>query len=66
MTNSTICQIELLKHKLGYDEAFNYKEEPDLVAALKRLVSPIHISECIVVPTYMSSSLCVIGAFILP
>ncbi|KAG6500949.1 2-alkenal reductase (NADP(+)-dependent)-like [Zingiber officinale] len=29
-------KIELLKHKLGYDEAFNYKEEPDLVAALKR------------------------------
>jgi hypothetical protein len=25
-----------LKNKFGYDEAFNYKEEPDLNAALKR------------------------------
>ncbi|KAB1225094.1 2-alkenal reductase (NADP(+)-dependent) [Morella rubra] len=29
-------QIDLLKNKLGFDEAFNYKEEPDLKAALKR------------------------------
>ncbi|KAM7273464.1 hypothetical protein ACFE04_028128 [Oxalis oulophora] len=28
--------IDLLKNKLGFDEAFNYKEEPDLNAALKR------------------------------
>ncbi|CAM8921699.1 unnamed protein product [Rhodiola kirilowii] len=29
-------KVELLKNKLGFDEAFNYKEEPDLDAALKR------------------------------
>ncbi|KAL5701555.1 hypothetical protein ACHQM5_026879 [Ranunculus cassubicifolius] len=29
-------KVELLKTKFGYDEAFNYKEEPDLAAALKR------------------------------
>ncbi|MQM21150.1 hypothetical protein Taro_054183, partial [Colocasia esculenta] len=28
-------KIDLLKNKFGYDDAFNYKEEPDLVAALK-------------------------------
>lgn len=26
----------MLKNKFGFDDAFNYKEEPDLVAALKR------------------------------
>ena len=31
-------QVDLLKNKLGFDEAFNYKEEPDLNAALKRSV----------------------------
>ena len=30
-----------MKNKLGFDEAFNYKEEPDLNAALKRLVCNI-------------------------
>ena len=30
------CQVDLLKNKFGFDEAFNYKEEPDLDAALKR------------------------------
>ncbi|KAE9593967.1 putative oxidoreductase [Lupinus albus] len=29
-------KVDLLKNKLGFDEAFNYKEEPDLNAALKR------------------------------
>jgi len=29
-------QIDLLKNKLGYDAAFNYKEEKDHVAALKK------------------------------
>ncbi|KAL5096050.1 hypothetical protein RYX36_000377 [Vicia faba] len=29
-------KVELLKEKLGFDEAFNYKEELDLDAALKR------------------------------
>ncbi|RYQ88065.1 hypothetical protein Ahy_B09g095493 isoform O [Arachis hypogaea] len=28
--------VDLLKNKLGFDEAFNYKEESDLNAALKR------------------------------
>lgn len=31
-------KIELLKNKFGFDEAFNYKEESDLNAALKRLL----------------------------
>lgn len=29
-------KVELLKNRLGFDDAFNYKEEPDLNAALKR------------------------------
>ncbi|CAL0324370.1 unnamed protein product [Lupinus luteus] len=29
-------KVDLLKNKFGYDEAFNYKEEPDLDATLKR------------------------------
>ncbi|CAL0316936.1 unnamed protein product [Lupinus luteus] len=29
-------KVEILKNKLGFDEAFNYKEESDLDAALKR------------------------------
>ncbi|OWM72288.1 hypothetical protein CDL15_Pgr018173 [Punica granatum] len=29
-------KVDLLKNKLGFDEAFNYKDEPDLDAALKR------------------------------
>jgi len=29
-------KIDLLKHKLGFDDAFNYKEEHDLDVALKR------------------------------
>jgi NADPH-dependent curcumin reductase CurA len=33
---SFFFQVDLLKNKFGYDEAFNYKEEPDLNAALKR------------------------------
>lgn len=31
-------QVDLLKNKFGFDEAFNYKEEPDLNAALGRSV----------------------------
>ncbi|XP_077225603.1 2-alkenal reductase (NADP(+)-dependent)-like [Tasmannia lanceolata] len=30
------AKVNLLKNKFGYDEAFNYKEEPDLNVALKR------------------------------
>ncbi|KAI3459857.1 hypothetical protein Pfo_016520 [Paulownia fortunei] len=29
-------KVDLLKKKFGFDDAFNYKEEPDLNAALKR------------------------------
>ncbi|XP_047976072.1 2-alkenal reductase (NADP(+)-dependent) [Salvia hispanica] len=29
-------KVDLLKNKLGFDEAFNYKQEPDLDAALKK------------------------------
>ncbi|CAH8390711.1 unnamed protein product [Eruca vesicaria subsp. sativa] len=29
-------KVDLLLHKLGFDDAFNYKEEPDLDSALKR------------------------------
>ncbi|PRQ24738.1 putative oxidoreductase [Rosa chinensis] len=29
-------KVDILKNKFGFDEAFNYKEEPDLDAALKR------------------------------
>ncbi|KAK4436622.1 2-alkenal reductase (NADP(+)-dependent) [Sesamum alatum] len=29
-------KVDLLKNKFGFDDAFNYKEEPDLNAALKR------------------------------
>ncbi|KAM3750060.1 hypothetical protein ACB098_04G008900 [Castanea mollissima] len=29
-------KVDLLKNKFGFNEAFNYKEEPDLHAALKR------------------------------
>ncbi|KAL6976109.1 2-alkenal reductase (NADP(+)) [Sarracenia purpurea var. burkii] len=35
-TAGTKEKVDLLKNKLGFDEAFNYKEESDLVAALKR------------------------------
>ncbi|KAK1315402.1 NADP-dependent alkenal double bond reductase P2 [Acorus calamus] len=29
-------KVDLLKNKFGFDDTFNYKEEPDLTAALKR------------------------------
>ncbi|XVF37508.1 hypothetical protein REPUB_Repub20aG0014900 [Reevesia pubescens] len=39
-------KVELLKNKFGFDAAFNYKEEPDLDAALKSptmtLLEPVH------------------------
>ena len=31
-----VMQVELLKNRLGFDDAFNYKEELDLNAALNR------------------------------
>ncbi|KAL6226063.1 hypothetical protein ACLB2K_000028 [Fragaria x ananassa] len=30
------CDVDLLKNKFGFDEAFNYEEEPNLDAVLKR------------------------------
>ncbi|KAM3750052.1 hypothetical protein ACB098_04G008500 [Castanea mollissima] len=35
------CKVNLLKNQLGFDEAFNYKEQQDLNAALKRSHFPI-------------------------
>ncbi|XP_057961933.1 2-alkenal reductase (NADP(+)-dependent) [Malania oleifera] len=32
----TSQKVDLLKNKLGFDDAFNYKEEPDFCVALKR------------------------------
>ncbi|TVU08087.1 hypothetical protein EJB05_41472, partial [Eragrostis curvula] len=32
----TQAKVDLLKNKLGFDDAFNYKDEPDLKSALKR------------------------------
>lgn len=29
-------KVEMLKYKLGFDDAINYKEEKDMTAALKR------------------------------
>lgn len=37
-------KVDLLKNKFGFDEAFNYKEEPDLNAALKRSVSSLSVT----------------------
>ncbi|CAI0521065.1 unnamed protein product [Linum tenue] len=36
-------KVELLKSKFGFDEAFNYKEENDLDAALKRMISQYNL-----------------------
>ncbi|XP_058105132.1 2-alkenal reductase (NADP(+)-dependent)-like isoform X4 [Magnolia sinica] len=33
---SFFLRVGLLKSKFGFDDAFNYKEEPDLTVALKR------------------------------
>ena len=45
---SFLLKVDLLKNKLGFDAAFNYKEEHDLDAALKRSVSIRIRSNCIV------------------
>ncbi|KAL6548638.1 hypothetical protein OROGR_009059 [Orobanche gracilis] len=37
-------EVDLLKNKFGFDDAFNYKEEPDYNAALRRLISPHELS----------------------
>lgn len=31
-----IMQVELLKNRFGFDDAFNYKKEPDFNNALRR------------------------------
>ncbi|KAM7266587.1 hypothetical protein ACFE04_004484 [Oxalis oulophora] len=36
IAHQTVVVVDLLKNKFGFDEAFNYKEEPDIDAALKR------------------------------
>ena len=38
-------KVELLKTKFGFDDAFNYKEEHDLDAALKRLVYEVCVRD---------------------
>lgn len=40
--------MDLLKNKFGFDDAFNYKEEHDLNAALQRSVSiSCHLMWCL-------------------
>ncbi|XVF37479.1 hypothetical protein REPUB_Repub20aG0011700 [Reevesia pubescens] len=43
-------KVELLKNKFGFDAAFNYKEESDLDAALKRSQDAIFIQISHIVP----------------
>ncbi|KAI3996411.1 hypothetical protein MKX01_021650 [Papaver californicum] len=38
-------KVEMLKDKLGFDDAFNYKDEPDLTSTLQRVVVCGVISE---------------------
>lgn len=45
-----LVKIDLLKNKFGFDEAFNYKEEQDLDAALKRSVIRIINSKSLISP----------------
>ena len=44
MSFSCLNKVDILKSKFGFDEAFNYKEEPDLDAALKRSVDNLLIN----------------------
>ena len=37
-------KVDILNSKFGFEEAFNYKEEHDLDAALKRSVENLHIN----------------------
>ena len=37
-----VLKVDLLKTKFGFDEAFNYKEEADVNAALKGSASALH------------------------
>ena len=50
-----VTQVDLLKNKFGFDDAFNYKEESDLDAALKRLVAVFYFwTEQMLVLVYFS------------
>lgn len=40
-------KVDLLKNKFGFDDGFNYKEEPDLNAALKRSVAVHFFPNCV-------------------
>ena len=40
-------QVNILKNKFGFDEAFNYKKEPDLNAALERSADYLPHKKCI-------------------
>ena len=44
MSYSCLNKVDILKSKFGFDEAFNYKEEHDLDATLKRSVDNLHIN----------------------
>ena len=55
--------MTLLKEKLGFDDAFNYKEETDLKSTLKRLVSRLvilnsHTCKCGIVQIKLSINSC--------
>ena len=39
-------QVNLLTTKFGFDDAFNYKKELDLDAALKRFTKPSNLYLC--------------------
>lgn len=45
-------QVDLLKNKFGFDQAFNYKEENDSNAALKGQFSCIHNAHNILLIRY--------------
>lgn len=45
LTPYFFVKVDLLKNKFGFDEAFNYKEEQDLDAALKGSVFVQEIQE---------------------
>lgn len=48
--NDFLLKVDLLKNKFAFDEAFNYKEEEDFDAALKRSVpcyDSIHEPYCL-------------------
>lgn len=69
LKNQGFFQVNLLKSKFNFHQAFNYKKEQDLDAALRRLVSPSlyswascinekHICDCKVRMLQLFSFLC--------